>query len=220
MFPLGSVLLPGAVLPLHVFEPRYRQLVKDVLAGEPEFGVALIDRGSEVGGGDHRSQIGTVARLIQVNELEDGRYAVLGVGTRRIKIVAWLPDDPYPVADVEDWPDEDAGEGADDQSDLAAMVVAVHRDVRRVVALAVELGDTTTDPTGDISADPLLASYHLSTLAPLGPADRYRLLGAPGPAARLALLTELLRDAEAAMQFRLLSGWSGHGDDDSPPGGS
>ena len=97
---------------------------------------------------------------------------------RRIKIVAWLPDDPYPVADVEDWPDEDVAEGADDQSDLAAMVVAVHRDVRRAVALAVELGGTTTDPTGDISADPLLASYHLSTLAPLGPADRYRLLGA------------------------------------------
>ena len=220
MFPLGSVLLPGAVLPLHVFEPRYRQLVKDVLAGEPEFGVALINRGSEVGGGDQRSQIGTVARLIQVNELEDGRYAVLGVGTRRIKIVAWLPDDPYPVADVEDWPDEDVGAGAGDQADLAAMVVAVHRDVRRAIALAVELGDTTTDPTGDISADPLLASYHLSALAPLGPADRYRLLGAPGPAARLALLTELLGDAEAAMQFRLLSGSSGRGDDDPSTGGS
>ena len=109
---------------------------------------------------------------------------------------------------------------AGEPADLAAMVVAVHRDVRRVIALAVELGDITTDPTEDISADPLLASYHLSALAPLGPADRYRLLGAPGPAARLELLTELLGDAEAAMQFRLLSGWSGHGDDDSSLGGA
>ena len=55
MFPLGTVLLPGAVLPLHVFEPRYRQLVQDCLAGEPEFGVVLIERGSEVGGGDQRA---------------------------------------------------------------------------------------------------------------------------------------------------------------------
>lgn len=53
MFPLGTVLLPGAILPLHVFEPRYQQLVRDCLdAPEHEFGVVLIDRGSEVGGGD------------------------------------------------------------------------------------------------------------------------------------------------------------------------
>ena len=59
MFPLGTVLLPGGVLPLHVFEPRYRQLVIDCLAddtGEPEFGVTMIERGSEVGGGDQRTQ--------------------------------------------------------------------------------------------------------------------------------------------------------------------
>jgi Lon protease-like protein len=220
MFPLGTVLFPGAILPLHVFEPRYRRLVKDLLAGVPEFGVALIDRGSEVGGGDQRSSVGTVARLIQVNELEDGRYAVIGVGTRRIKVVAWLPDDPYPLADVDDWPDEDTGPDTGDPAGLAATVAAVHRDVRRVIALAVELGDITTDPTEDISADPLLASYHLSALAPLGPADRYRLLGAPGPSVRLALLTELLRDAEAAMQFRLFGGRVGSGEEDGPPGWS
>ncbi len=109
MFPLGSVLLPGGLLPLHVFEPRYRQLVIDCLAdaGDPEFGVTMIERGSEVGGGDERTDVGVVARMVQVNALEDGRYAVVAVGTRRIRVNAWLPDDPYPLADVDDWPDDD-----------------------------------------------------------------------------------------------------------------
>ena len=81
MFPLGTVLLPGAVLPLHVFEPRYRTLVADCLAGEPEFGVVLIERGSEVGGGDVRRDVGTVARIVEVAELPDGRSALVTVGT-------------------------------------------------------------------------------------------------------------------------------------------
>src|SRR4051794_29363897 len=101
MFPLGSVLLPGAVLPLHVFEPRYRTLVDACLAAdEHEFGVVLIDRGHEVGGGDVRRRAGTVARMMQVAELEAGRYAVVAVGTRRIRVERWLDDDPYPRADV------------------------------------------------------------------------------------------------------------------------
>ena len=58
MFPLGTVLLPGAPLPLQVFEPRYRGLTHDCLAGVPEFGVVLIERGSEVGGGDVRTNVG------------------------------------------------------------------------------------------------------------------------------------------------------------------
>ena len=113
MFPLGSVLLPGAVLPLHVFEARYRKLVIDCLAddtGDPEFGVTLIERGWEVGGGDERASVGTVARMVRVEALDGGRYAVVAVGTRRIRVNAWLPDDPYPVADVDDWPDADPDE--------------------------------------------------------------------------------------------------------------
>src|SRR5215217_7145860 len=107
MFPLGAVLLPGGVLPLHVFELRYRQLVQDCLAStDREFGVTLIERGFEVGGGDIRAMVGTVAKLVQVAETDDGRYALMTVGARRIRVNEWLPDDPYPVAEIEDWPDE------------------------------------------------------------------------------------------------------------------
>src|SRR5438128_2746014 len=100
MFPLGTVLLPGGVLPLHVFEPRYRAMVKHCLAGDREFGVVLIARGHEVGGHDQRHDVGTVARMIQVAELADGRYAMITVGMRRIRVTEWLPDDPFPQAEV------------------------------------------------------------------------------------------------------------------------
>jgi len=86
MFPLGTVLFPGALLPLHVFEPRYRAMVRDCVAADHEFGVVLIERGSEVGGGDIRAMVGTVARIVQLAETPDGRYALVAAGTRRIRI--------------------------------------------------------------------------------------------------------------------------------------
>ena len=110
MFPLGTVLLPGGVLPLHIFEPRYRQLVIDLLAddvNEPEFGVTMIERGTETGGGEDRADVGVIARVVQIEALADGRYALIAVGTRRFRVRSWLPDDPYPLADIDDWPDED-----------------------------------------------------------------------------------------------------------------
>jgi Lon protease-like protein len=206
MFPLGTVLLPGAVLPLHVFEPRYRQLVVDCLAddtGEPEFGVTLIERGWEVGGGDARADVGVVARMVRVEALEGGRYALVTVGTRRIRVNAWLPDDPYPLADVDDWPDDDP-----DAAGLGATVAELTARLGQVLGLAVELGDVPAGSVdlASIDADPLVASYHLAALAPLGPADRHRLLCAPSPAARLDLLAEALDDIEAMLRFRLSPG--------------
>jgi len=197
MFPLGSVLLPGSVLPLHVFEPRYRRLVQDCLDGEPEFGVVLIERGREVGGGDTRTSIGAVARILEVLELPDGRYGLTTVGTRRIRVVEWKEDDPYPRADVDDWPDEDASMVS------AEHITDVGSHVRRVLALAAELGDAAPPVTTEISDDPVLASYHLSALCPLGPVDRLALLAAPGPLARVELLERLLDDIDEVLHFRL-----------------
>lgn len=214
MFPLGSVLLPGGILPLHVFEPRYRDMVRDCLRddGEPEFGQVLISRGWETGGGDDRTTVGTVAQMLQVEAIDENRYALVAVGTRRIRVNAWLPDDPYPLADVDDWPDDDP-----DADGLAVNVAASHVRVRAARLLAARVAARLDDPMSeladveqpvdsgddDISDDPLLATYHLATLAPIGPADRFRLLSAPGPAARLDLLDEILDDVEAMLKFRL-----------------
>ena len=201
MFPLGSVLLPGGVLPLHVFEPRYRQMVIDCLQadGTPEFGQALITHGREAGGGDERARIGTVAQMIQVEALDEERYALVAVGVRRIRVNAWLPDDPYPLADVDDFPDIDP-----DPPNLALDVAATHARVRATLALANEVDDSHVDADEtEIADDPLVATYHLAALAPIGPADRYRLLAADGPMQRLEILDSVLDDVEAMLRFRL-----------------
>jgi Lon protease-like protein len=198
MFPLGTVLLPGGVLPLHVFEPRYRALVADCLAAEPEFGVVLIDRGHEVGGGDVRRAVATVARIVEVAQFDDGRSALVTVGTRRIRVERWLDDDPYPRADVSEWPD------ADEPAETAAPSLEdLLTRLRRVLALQTELGGPTPPVDSELSDDPVLASYHACALAPLGPDDQYRLLSAPGPAERRSMLEELLIGAEEVLRYRL-----------------
>lgn len=200
MFPLGTVLVPGAYLPLHVFEPRYRALVEVCVEGDLEFGVALIERGSEVGGGDTRFTIGCSARIVEAVQLEDGRYAIGTVGVRRIRVLRWLPDAPYPRAEVEAWPDPVPGPGA------AEAVATVVPTLRRVLALAAELGEAVAPATVELANDPLAAGYEMSVLAPVGPLDRLALLAAPTHEARLEALAELLDDAASVLATRLAGG--------------
>jgi uncharacterized protein len=197
MFPLGTVLFPSAVLPLHVFEPRYRAMVRDCLAGERELGVVLIERGSEVGGGDVRSDVGTVAHIVRADELPDGRWALVTVGARRLRVERWLPDDPYPVAEVVDWPDPAPG------SDHAARAEGAVARLRHVLGLAAEAGDPAASATVELSDDPVLAVLQAAALAPLGPLDRQRLLAAPTPDDRVDLLQGLLDDAAEVLLLRL-----------------
>lgn len=209
MFPLGNVVLPGEMVPLHVFEPRYRKLVLDCLAvdeGRPEFGVALIERGSEVGGGDDRTSVATAARIVRVDPLDGGRFALVTIGTRRLSVLEWLPDDPYPLADVEDWPDSAGEDDAEQQAAIVAMTARVD-DVRR---LAVEVQRASKPKTAvrpatarKLSSDVVTATYQLAARSPIGPADRHRLLQAPSVAVRLEMLAEALDDVEAMLRFRL-----------------
>lgn len=188
MFPLGTVLLPGMVLPLHVFEPRYRALVDRCLATDRRFGVVMIERGNEVGGGDERTDVGTVAEIVDLQRFDDGRVALIAVGCERVRVVEWLPDDPHPMAIVEQWPDSPA------HDDWSGALAAVTRQLRAVLALASEAGFDVPAATFELSDDPTSASNALVILSPVGPADRWRLLRAPGPSERLALLGPMLDD--------------------------
>ena len=151
MFPLSSVLLPTMLLPLHVFEDRYRVMVDDVLRRDPpEFGVVLIERGSEVGGGDVRTTVGCTARVLDAERSTDGRWALLCVGEHRLRVHEWLTDDPYPRARTERWPDPDP-QGPSDERDALRVLAAL----RRVVALGSELGGPSLPEPSELSDDPV-----------------------------------------------------------------
>lgn len=198
MFPLGSVLFPSVLLPLHVFEPRYRALVRHCLDGDQEFGVVLIERGSEVGGGEVRTDVGCIARIVEAVEMDDGRWALGALGTERVRIADWLPDDPFPRAEVEPW--EDEGPGGDVLEDRYVEVVGT---LRRVLGLRAELGDGGAPATSELSDDPVLGSYQVAALAPMGPLDHQRALAAPGPLARLDLVVDWLDEEAAVLSQRL-----------------
>jgi Lon protease-like protein len=197
MFPLGTVLLPFAHLPLHIFEPRYRALVKDVLAGDGEFGVVLIERGQEVGGGDVRFGVGTVAKVMQTAELPDGRWLLDAIGTERFRITEWLPDDPYPLAMIEALEDEPS------DSEAAERRTAVERLLRQVLALQVELGFPAPSAVRTLDENPSVAAFEAALLSPIGPMDTQNILEAPSTAARLALLETLLTEARAFLSNRI-----------------
>jgi Lon protease-like protein len=201
MFPLGSALVPGMRLPLRVFEPRYRQMAREVLEGTGEFGVVLIERGFEVGGGDARFGVGTVARVLRAAQSPDGQYALDTVGTERLRVLERLPDDPYPVARVERIDDPVPGPGAAGRRD------EVEKVLRRILALRSELGEPVDLSQFELHGDPAVASWHAALLAGLGPLDVQTLLAADGPDARLELLGPMLDDA--VERYELLLGSAG-----------
>ena len=197
MFPLGCVLFPSAVLPLHVFESRYKALVHTCLEGDREFGVVLIERGSEVGGDDVRSDVGTVARIVQAEQTADGRWILAAVGARRIRVRTWLVDDPYPQAEVDDWPDEPP------ITDLSQVLSERTALLRRVLALKAELGEPTAPITIELSDDPVLGAYQLGAVAPLGPADQQAILRCDAVEDRLELVGRLLAEEADFLERRL-----------------
>lgn len=202
MFPLGTVLFPYARLPLRVFEPRYRVMTRRVLDGDGEFGVVLIERGSEVGGGDVRFDVGTVARVVRAQELPDGGYALATVGMRRVRVRRWLDDDPYPRAEVTVWNDASARPAASRARERAVAAFTA------MAALACRLDPRFAD-TPAFDADPVRASYEVAALAPIGPLDAQRVLSAPEAQDRLELLASLLDELAAELHARLRAGTDG-----------
>jgi Lon protease-like protein len=202
VFPLGSPLIPTAMLPLHIFEDRYRVLM-ETLTGfgtGAEMGVVMIERGSEVGGGDVRTSTGTVAHLIEAERLADGRWVAIFAGSHPFRVERWLEDDPYPQAVVEERADEAWDPSAHD------LLAAAEAAVRKALRLARAVGEAVGDPGFVPPEDPVVAAWQLCARAPLGPLDRQRLLEAPDRAARLSLLAGAAEEAAAVLAFRLGAG--------------
>jgi Lon protease-like protein len=201
MFPLGSVLLPATAVSLHIFEPRYRVLARHCVDGDGRLGVVLIERGSEVGGGDVRFDVATRGRIVEAVELDDGRWLLAVVGEDRIRVHRWLPDDPYPRAEVVACPDPPAGPLSPEAR------AQLGRVLHSVLAMRVELGEATgDDATVELSPDPDVATWQAAALAPLGPLDAQRVLETDGPAERLDLVLAMLAEEADVLAQRLAGG--------------
>lgn len=121
LFPLNAVLFPGAVLNLHIFEPRYKQLINECLESGEGFGVALIAEGDEAGDPNVTPHdIGSVAEIVDVQPLPFGRYFISTIGRERFRIEAIVSREPYLVVDAETVEEDDADD--DESDDLVAIV--------------------------------------------------------------------------------------------------
>lgn len=206
MFPLGSVLLPGMPLPLRVFEPRYVALLSAVLGeSDREFGVVLIERGSEVGGGDARFTVGTVASIVTV-EIGEGLIVLLARGTERFEVVDWLEEDPFPRARV-----RELAPLAIESDDLEPLAAA-ERVVRNTLTRHSEFVELRWPADVVLSDDPGERLWQLAGIAPIGSLDQQALLRSPTAAELIARLVAETRAAGDSIE----AGWTGDPDEDEP----
>jgi Lon protease-like protein len=190
LFPLGTVLFPGLLLPLHIFEERYRRLVRDLLAGpEPRrFGVIAIRQGRETGmdGIQALHEIGCMATLRQVKELDDGRFDIVTVGTHRFRLAGLDDSRPYLQGRV-DLLAEETGEAA-----AVAQAVRMVRDSFRAYLSALAERGVTQISAPELPDDPVTLSYLVGASMIIDLGDRQALLAEPDALRRLAAERALL----------------------------
>ena len=188
LFPLNAVLFPGAVLNLHVFEPRYKQMIGECLEAGEAFGVVLIREGSEAGDPSvEPHQIGSIAEIVEVTPLPFGRFYVSTVGRERFRIRKIVSRDPYLTVEVDTLPDlndEDAGEVADLEERVRAAFL-------EYVELLVQF--TGEDSSVDLPADPKSVSYAIGDALQVADAVKQRLLELSSTKQRLRMELGFLR---------------------------
>lgn len=172
LFPLNTVLFPRMPLSLHIFEPRYQEMMTRCLRERIGFGVLLIREGSEVGGPAETFTVGTVARIVNADELEDGRMNMLTMGMVRFRLLKTYDTHPYLSGDIELWQEE-----MGDTRQLPKLTASAHRAYINYVAQLAELMDEE-DSMGQIIApqDPQLLSYTIASSLQIPDGDKQNLL--------------------------------------------
>ena len=172
MFPLGLVLLPGMLLPLRLFEDRYLRMYGDIIDKDREFGVVLIERGSESRDDNRTFEIGSIARVIGSGLNEDGTIALVSMGTERIRIEEWLPSDPYPRARV-----STLHEGELSTKGLEYVLSASER-LQALYQLVAQMDSSLEPDPPQLSDEPEVAVYQMAQLAGLQTLDLQKILAA------------------------------------------
>lgn len=200
LFALGTVLFPGLVLPLHVFEERYRALIRD-RRDDGNFGVIAIKSGSEIGAGrtTELHDVGCTADIRQITEHSDGRYDLVTVGRRRFLVTAVHADvAPYLIADIE-WID-DAQPATEVTSDDDTLVPGLLERFQRYLELIRTDGRLAGEQLPD---DPAVLSYLIAATVLLSLDDRQRLLACRTTRERLLAERRLLgRETTLLRQVR------------------
>jgi uncharacterized protein len=196
LFPLGAVLYPGMLLPLHIFEERYRQLVRDLLERpEPRrFGVIAIRKGLQTGidGVHSLYEIGCTATLRRVDQHEDGRFDVVTVGTQRFRLLGLDQTRPYLQGEVEMLADEPADPAAAEPA-----VRVIQAAFREYLDALTEWGGATVR-LEELPDEPELLSYIVAAAMVIDLPERQALLAEPDTVRRLAMQRVLL-SRETAM---------------------
>jgi Lon protease-like protein len=186
LFPLNTVLYPGMPLPLHIFEERYRRMLRIHGGNEPAFGVVLIDpRVEGSAGGMHL--IGTAARLVSTQRLADGRSNVIVTGTRRFRVTSQNWSAGYCIGEVT-WLEDPLG----DEVRVHELLNSCNRRFNRFVEGITRLTRQQFQPT-NISHDPAEAAWDLATRLPLHTWERQQLLELGTIEERLAQIRSLLQ---------------------------
>lgn len=188
LFPLNTVLFPRMPLPLHIFEPRYQEMMTRCIRERIGFGVLLIRDGEEVGGPAETFTVGTVARIVNVDELEDGQMDMLTMGMVRFRLLKTHDTHPYLSGDIELWEDE----MGDTRALPRLAQLAQHAYINYVAQLA-ELMDEADSP-GQILApqDPQVLSFTIAANLQIPNPDKQKLLEIETVQERLARELELL----------------------------
>jgi Lon protease-like protein len=181
-------------LPLRIFEPRYLKLLGDLMASEdPGFGVVLIERGPEVGGGEKRMNLGTIAKVTNIGTTEEF-YGLESFGSQRFLVNAWLPDDPYPIADIDLLPDliwDDS---------LMPSRVHLETKVRQLLAFASEFRDLQYASDIRLSDDPMEACWQLSGILPVGQLDQMEMLASQSAEELISITYEIVTRANETLR--------------------
>ena len=177
-----------------MFEERYLVMLSELVKAEDtRFGVVLIERGFEVGGGEHRFGVGTTADIAHIGA-EDGVVGLVAQGTERFEVVTWLDDDPYPRAEVRVLPEL----VWDDR--LEPLRAETEQLVRRTLAQASEFAEHVWPADVELAAEPVPALWQLAAIAPVTALDQVTLLRADSAEALLLSLLQLTRDAALAWE--------------------
>jgi len=184
MFPLGMVIFPHQVVGLCVFEHRYQQMLDD-LGAERRFGSCLISRGSEVGGFDERTSVGTVMQILGSQHLANGQTLLMVKGTDCFEVSTWLDDTPYPRALVRE-------RCCDEVAIEPALLRSTESAVRALRALQSEVhADVCLQSNCEMDDDPWVRSWQLCSLTPMPTLDQFTVLSLSDPNARLRLVAEI-----------------------------